>query len=151
MSHTRARAGDESHPMVSGATRIRDISDGTSNTIGVFELASRNAIYKLRVKDTDFGIRFNSGGLWMDLYKGNTASQVRGTLYDGEDTPGPARGGPCGINCKNTPQAGMYSWHVGGVNAMLTDGSVRFISQDTDSANIVRALLIGDGKVQGEW
>ena len=61
-----------------------------------------------------------------------------------------ARGGPCIINCANNQQAGMYSWHTGGAQAALCDGSVRFISENIGAPQIVRALLINDGFVVGE-
>jgi len=143
-----------------GTTKIRDIRDGTSNSIAVYELASRNALYynedQVRapgvLDGSDIGT-WNSGGGWADVYKGQLAAEIRGTLFDGTQpgNPSTARGGPCIINCANNQQAGMYSWHTGGAQAALCDGSVRFISENIGAPQIVRALLINDGFVVGEW
>ena len=136
-------------------TRIRDILDGTSNTIAVHENSSRNATYHNNVQVTPPGVqpgnRFNSGAAWIDLYKGNPATQVRGRLFDGTSLSGSLRGGPCAINCNNAPEAGMYSWHPGGAQVVLADGSVRFISENIAAKGLVTAWMIQDGFVQGEW
>lgn len=140
-----------------GTTRIRDVQDGTSNTIAIYELASRNALYQNREQVTPFndlsGANTGGGATWMDLIKGNPATQVRGSLFDGTNPAngGPLRGGPCAINCRNTGEGGMYSWHTGGAQAVLADGSVRFISENIAPKPLVTAWMIADGEVQGEW
>jgi prepilin-type processing-associated H-X9-DG protein len=150
MSHIRATYDGNNHSHVQPpGTRIRDITDGTSNTIAVYELSGRNALYRLRVQVTPPGQLV--AGMWMDLLHGNPASQVRGTLYDGVPLAGAQRGGPCGVNCANTSEAGLYSWHEGGAQAVMADGSVRFISENVDSGNLALAMLIGDNRVLGEW
>jgi prepilin-type N-terminal cleavage/methylation domain-containing protein len=145
--HTQGSQGE--------TTRIRDITDGTSNTIAIYELASRNALYRNRTQVRGYNdlSSANTGGgaTWIDLVKGNPATQVRGTLFDGTPLAGAARGGPCAINCANTSEGGMYSWHTGGAQAVLADGSVRFISENIAASQLVFAWMIGDGQVQGEW
>ena len=60
----------------------------------------------------------------------------------GINLPGREPGFPDGI---------MSSHHTGGAQAALADGSVRFISADTDP-NILKALLTVDGKEEvGEF
>jgi len=137
-------------------TRIRDITDGTSNSIAIYELASRNALYKNRELARPFndlsGANTGGGATWIDLIKGNPATQVRGSLFDGERLGGSVRrGGPCAINCRNDSEGGMYSWHEGGAQTVLADGSVRFISENIAAPLLVFAWMIGDGNVQGEF
>ena len=48
--------------------------------------------------------------------------------------------------------AAARSFHTGGVNALLADGSVRFVSDNVDNANIWRALATArGGEVIGEF
>ena len=91
---------------------------------------------------------WNSGGAWIDLYKGLNGGEFRGSRFDGTQTPG-TRGGPCGINCSNEGQGGMYSWHPGGCHALMCDGSVQFLSENMGARPLVTALLVADGFVQG--
>jgi prepilin-type N-terminal cleavage/methylation domain-containing protein/prepilin-type processing-associated H-X9-DG protein len=153
-------AGNFSSLVRAGTTSIRDIADGTSNTIAVYELASRNALFHNGQEVRGFNVlngtiigTWNSGGDWAGVYKGQPTTQIRGSLFDGTQpgTPATARGGPCIINCANYQEAGMYSWHPGGVQALLCDGSVRFLSENAGAPTVVRGLLIQDGFVMGEW
>jgi len=136
--------------------KIRDITDGTSNSIMIYEWASRNAVYNGRTQVETFNIgadgirQWNSGGAWIDLYKGKNGGAVRGLLFDGGYNRA-TRGGPCGINCGNGNYAGLYSWHPGGAQALLCDGSVRMISENVSTRQLVMALMVQDGFVLGEW
>jgi prepilin-type processing-associated H-X9-DG protein len=50
--------------------------------------------------------------------------------------------GTCAINCTNDME--LYSFHTGGVNALMADGSVRFLSANTP-LKIVAALITYSG------
>ncbi len=132
-------------------SKLRDIVDGTSNTILVAEQASRNQLYRKRnlipTSDPEAAAQQLTGsGAWADLFQGDT--WVNGRLYDG--TPG-ADGGPCAVNCSNARTAGLYSWHTGGAQVALCDGSVRFISENVAAWTLFSLITRAGGEVLGEF
>jgi prepilin-type N-terminal cleavage/methylation domain-containing protein/prepilin-type processing-associated H-X9-DG protein len=131
--------------------KIRDITDGTSNTIQLGEVANRNELWrnqrKIPTSDPEaFAQSLTGGGAWADPFNGEL--WVEGRLYDG--TPG-ADGGPCAINCSNFRGAGMYSWHTGGAQILLCDGSVRFISESVAQSILAALITRRKGEVIGEY
>lgn len=46
---------------------------------------------------------------------------------------------------------GIYSAHVGGVHALLGDGSVRFISENIDMGTLRRLASRADNQVVGDF
>lgn len=137
----------------SGCT-IASITDGTSNTLMIGELAGRNALYRTGNKivqptttaypavaaDEAGWQQIFGGGAWVD--PGNGQWKLSGRLMDGTGIQG-----PCTINCSNAHlrpgdptqySAGLYSFHTGGAQVLMCDGSVRFLSQ-----NISNETLIG--------
>jgi prepilin-type processing-associated H-X9-DG protein len=48
-------------------------------------------------------------------------------------------------------QAGPKSLHVGGVHALLCDGSVRFVNQNIDITIHRNLIAIADGQVLGSY
>ncbi|QDU40360.1 putative major pilin subunit [Maioricimonas rarisocia] len=130
---------------------LRDFTDGSSNTILVAEQASRNSLYRLRTlvptSDPEAAVQQMTGsGAWADVFQGDT--WVEGRLYDG--TPG-SDGGPCAVNCSNFRTAGLYSWHPGGAQIVLGDGSVRFISQNIAAWTLFSLITARGGEVVGEF
>jgi prepilin-type N-terminal cleavage/methylation domain-containing protein len=121
--------------------RMSDVTDGTTNTLLVCEIAGRNAIYRAGKKVSDNG---NSGGGWGDPI--NAENWFAGSLYDGTGT-----GGPCVINCTNESGRGAYSFHTGGTQLLLCDGSVRFVSANVNSPTFCLLIPPADGKVGGEF
>jgi prepilin-type N-terminal cleavage/methylation domain-containing protein/prepilin-type processing-associated H-X9-DG protein len=118
--------------------RIRDVTDGTSNTMLVTEVAGRNALYRKGRKINDSGV--NSGGGWGDVLNGE--NWFAGSLYDGT---GPE--GPCVVNCTNERGRGAYSFHPGGVHLLMCDGSVQFVSENIASHTFCKMIVPGDGFV----
>ena len=117
----------------SASSRIIDITDGTSNTILVGELASRNNLYHGREKAdpatfaTEIYVQsITAGGAWGG---GWTENWIAGANDDG--TPG-TDGGLCGVNCSNARGAGWYSWHTASAQIALADGSVRTLNENVD-------------------
>ncbi|MGD9853729.1 MAG: H-X9-DG-CTERM domain-containing protein, partial [Planctomycetaceae bacterium] len=85
------------------------------------------------------------GGAWGD---GFTENWIEGRNFDG--TPG-ADGGLCAINCSNYRGAGFYSWHTGGAQIALCDGSSRFLSENISSLIFASLVTAARGEIIGEF
>jgi prepilin-type N-terminal cleavage/methylation domain-containing protein len=130
---------------------FKDMIDGSSNTIAVSEqsdYAKNAAGQQVRitnnhgwtmgtagVSETTSQRRFN---LTTIRYPPNAVKQVGGALLPGV----------CNNDGANN---GVYSPHEGGIQALLGDGSARFVSQNVDLTVLKRAATRNDGQTQGEW
>ncbi len=142
-----------------GGTKIRDITDGTSNTMLIAEDAGRPNQYirnrkatNPRVGNIAFGTQFVADGWgWADINNGfsvdgaNTAGLQNNTSSSGATTIV----GNCTMNCTNDSE--MYSFHTGGVQTVLADGSVRFLSENMSGATLVGLITLSGGEVVGEF
>ncbi len=108
--------------------RIGDVTDGTSNTFILMELAGRPDEYR-KGKLFQSNSPYCAGGGWGDIT--NAENWVKGSLIDGSS---PGSGGPCAINCTNRAGEGAYSFHVGGIQMLMCDGAVRFLSENISVA-----------------
>ncbi|MEP3478707.1 MAG: DUF1559 domain-containing protein [Fuerstiella sp.] len=126
-------------------TRIRDVTDGTSNTICVGERAS-----VLR------GVNLRAATMFMQNGAAGNADNL-GIVY----AAGSGRRLINDVSATNT-RRGFSSNHTGGAQFLLTDGSVRFISENIDhnpaptvftdvNSTYERLLSIADGQVVGEF
>lgn len=115
--------------------RVAEILDGTSNTLLVVEDAGRPELWRMGRRIAGFSA--NAG--WADPnYE---------IALDGSDRLSTGRGerlGTCPVNCTNDNEA--YSFHPGGIDAVLADGSVHFIQESIE--NRVYAAL--STKASGE-
>ncbi len=137
-------------------TRFADILDGLSNTMLFAERSGRPEIYVAQKRP--LGIVVGDGWGWVDF--DNTSGSVNGASQDGmiinrtrNDAPvftTDRIGGPCAINCTNSSE--YYSFHPGGMNISLVDGSVRFLS-DSVNAQILSAVITRAGRevISGEF
>jgi prepilin-type N-terminal cleavage/methylation domain-containing protein/prepilin-type processing-associated H-X9-DG protein len=125
------------------AIRIADITDGTSNTAAFSESVLGNGQVPATPAAADprfvvlevpggndptpaacdgaagtFSAR--RGGKWIDGHYGNT-------LYNHYYTPNPSNKWDCGNGSHNKGLSTARSFHPGGVNVLLADGSVRFV------------------------
>lgn len=120
--------------------KLRDITDGQSNTIMLAESAGRPFVYRNGKK---FGVlpgnRTNGGG-WS-----RPASDFS---IDGSSRDGSTPVGPCAINCTNGDDIGStsfphpyygsdgtgeaYSFHMSGAYFYFADGSARYLSGTID-------------------
>jgi prepilin-type processing-associated H-X9-DG protein len=115
------------------ARKITAITDGTSNTLLISELAGRPDYWIKGIKQPTEGERFPAWwGPWASY---NCA--IYKTWSDDGLTPG----GFCTINCNNS--WGIYSFHSQGANAVFCDGSVHFLrvglDRDVFAALVTRA------------
>src|SRR5690606_5732431 len=143
--------------------KFRDATDGLSNTLMVYESASRANWYvhgkRMSVAHTyDWGAPFvyNWGDLieaWSSHYPGGWFFPVNIELDSANPTGvyptvswsvGPV------INVSNW-YAAPYSFHHGGVQVCMGDGSVRFISESTSLDAISAATSCNGGEVLGEF
>jgi prepilin-type N-terminal cleavage/methylation domain-containing protein/prepilin-type processing-associated H-X9-DG protein len=140
--------------------KLRDMTDGASNTILTGELANRNNLIRkgVQVASSDPEAQFQAafgGGAWADPLNGTW--QLTGRLFDGTSDRG-----PCAINCSNARSesshsdpnryaAGLYSYHVGGAHILLADGSVRFLSENLSGIIFASLVSRASGETIGEF
>lgn len=117
------------------------ITDGTSNTIAICEMGGRSDAMPFSLGTIN---TFNPNGrrFWAWAEPDNAFNVDQ--LINNNATP---RGGPATcpwtrLNCG--PNEEMFTFHSGGANVVLCDGSVRFLRDSLDGAAL-RALLTVDG------
>ena len=134
---------------------LRDCTDGTSNTLLASEGLTR----------TGAGGRWGElGGIWGGSPHGGfgfSASEVPNTsvpdrVYSCKATSAP--GAPNKAPCENGNAdglAGRYnfarSYHTGGVQGTLADGSVRFFSDNINRQTWMKLGIKNDGQVLGDF
>jgi prepilin-type N-terminal cleavage/methylation domain-containing protein len=133
--------------------KIGNITDGSSNTFLIVENAGRNSMYRKGIlfgagSDPEAGTQsLAGGGAWADcIFAGDI--WINGTGFNGYLG---ADGGPCAVNCSNGSHAGLYSFHVGGAHALLADGAVRFIGENTAAFTLASLITREKGEVLGEF
>ncbi len=135
--------------------RMQDMTDGSSNTIAMAEIATSNDPNHIRggvanSRGTDPAYNNNI----MCLLEGNRATgmltpgnnrNLRGngwangvTAYTGVSTVLPPNSPHClqSGNDHSDGQAPASSWHTGGIQILLGDGAVRFVSDNIDTGNL---------------
>ena len=141
-------------------TKLKEITDGTTNTILVLEAASRPDIYRGRTRMT----ADDTSTTWPQLANGESgvcwadsdapfsvdAATADGRCYKtlgywGKDTVAQADRADRGFNVTNANEA--YSHHFGGMNVGLADGSATFLSEEIDLRTFA-ALLTKQGNEQ---
>lgn len=121
--------------------RMASITDGTTNTFLLWEIAGKNELWRQNVRLQGNG---NPGGGWSDALNGehwlSGSSTTDPTLID-EDT------GPCLINCTNRHGVGIYSFHGSGAHVVLCDGSAQYISATINNNAFHQRLSVQGGAV----
>ena len=112
-----------------GATKLQQITDGLSKTMLAMECAGRPNYY-LNGRDQGGVLPRPEGYGWVDKDGGagslDGSDEATGAINGGSGT------GKCIMGCTNDSEP--YSFHVGGMTAMMADGSVRFVSKDVNAA-----------------
>jgi prepilin-type N-terminal cleavage/methylation domain-containing protein/prepilin-type processing-associated H-X9-DG protein len=126
-------------------TPIVALTDGTSNTI---LFAERAGVPNIFVNGRD------TGGTLTDQSGWSSPDGVVGSI-DGSSTAGVTNGGsvasgagPCVMNCTNDSEP--YSFHTGGINVAMADGSVRFLRSSIAPATFAAMVTAQFGEVVNE-
>jgi prepilin-type N-terminal cleavage/methylation domain-containing protein len=137
--------------------RIRDVTDGTSNTIAVTEHGARHTLYRGNSPSLVDTAPTYSAGSWAIFGVGSAS--VLGVPYGGQNDALPAGGGggfdfggSCVVNCTNGVDegydvAGPYSFHTGAALACNGDGSVTALSDSIDIAVFGRRTTRAGGEI----
>ena len=125
------------------AVRLRDITDGSSNTIAIGERTSK-----------DVGGILYGASLWAGTRSNSTNVDDQGTIQVGGT-------GNLLINAEadgGQVRRAYSSHHEGGIQVVLCDGSVRFISENIDhdpnsavNSTFERIVARADGNTVGEY
>jgi len=117
----------------------RDVTDGLTNTLCVSELGGRPDYYAAGKKIGEFPSSIEYVKEW-----GVWAAPQR-IFYTGYTHDGMTSHGPCSLNCANAE--GIYSFHPGGAEVLLGDGSVQFLAETVPVQNVYRMIDPQDGTV----
>jgi prepilin-type N-terminal cleavage/methylation domain-containing protein/prepilin-type processing-associated H-X9-DG protein len=120
---------------VDGQRKILEVTDGTSNTIMLTEMAGRPRVWVTgpQLSPNQPAWLTYGFGAWAH----NDAHYVQSFTPDGLVAPG-----SCAVNCSNF--FGIFGFHTGGANVIFADGSVRLLNNGTD-AGVVYSLLTRAG------
>jgi prepilin-type N-terminal cleavage/methylation domain-containing protein/prepilin-type processing-associated H-X9-DG protein len=125
---------------------LTTITDGTSNTILIGEVAGTPDVYNAKrqkispLPGAPAPANYSYGAGWANPFNGE--NWLSGSPFDGNNPhyPGVGDRGPCLINCSNYNGRGLYAFHTGGVNALMGDGSVRFLRESMATKQLAFAI-----------
>ncbi len=112
-----------------GSAKIRDVTDGTSNTIMVFEDHHWNVG---KTQSSNVSMTAAWAGPWGVQ---STWAPINSNTGTGND-----------VRCDS-----MSSTHVGGAHVLLADGSTRFVSENISYLTMQAISTRGKGEVVGEY
>ena len=124
-------------------TRIRDITDGTSNTL---HLAEQSGLVNKRDVSSNYYGGWSGGGGRVppaDTHWSTGTVAVRYKINDDRERRG--------SNQVWTNNNVLNSFHTGGIHGLLADGSVRFIGDSIQFLLLRNLCVKDDGNVLGEY
>lgn len=135
--------------------RLRDIKDGTSNTFFVVESAGRDSLRKkgeFKTPEVIYNGKngqacANDPGCWHAArYSGGWANPFSGDAWIEGTSSNEKNDDLCVVNCGTHKglSSGPHSFHEGGLQVVLADGAVRFISESI-SPSLFAALITRNG------
>ncbi|QDU42953.1 Type II secretion system protein G precursor [Symmachiella dynata] len=136
----------------SRGTSMKNITDGSSNTICVAEYLTgtlgdfRGAFITTRSSGKVLHAMYGPNSRLRDGLLGSDQSCRAGS---GQDLPD--QNLPCAPTGNGNNTAGSRSQHTGGVQVTLCDGSVRFVSDSIDLQTWRNLSWMSDGNVLGEF
>lgn len=156
-------------------SRLSDITDGTSNTLAVSEKAIGDGTSSLRrirgsvaknianlntsptacAATRGTNDEYNSTVTTVFAYSGNRWCDGR-LVHTGFTTVLPPNSPSCATDAvsDNEGSWGIFSpssYHPGGVNGLLADGAVRFISETIDTGDLTKAQVSSGPSPYGVW
>jgi prepilin-type N-terminal cleavage/methylation domain-containing protein/prepilin-type processing-associated H-X9-DG protein len=128
----------------SGAARIRDVADGTSNVIMIGECWSGDD-YKTSADYGPWGLTGTHTCCHGYVPSSSSTSVTPATVaaYDRDYSINASYGGDA--------RGRQYAWgfgsgHAGGANFLMSDGAVAFLSESMDYINLARMSYLRDGQ-----
>ncbi|MES2788068.1 MAG: DUF1559 domain-containing protein [Planctomycetota bacterium] len=127
-----------------GAANLKDITDGSSNTIAILETPQEKS-------DIWFGPYWGVGvhTSTRALINTNAWNMINAPAYLAYPTCGPGQPG-YRPSCRYPYAWGVGSHHEGGCHVLLSDGAVRFLSENMSFTTYRNLNYIADGNVIGE-
>jgi prepilin-type N-terminal cleavage/methylation domain-containing protein len=119
---------------VEQGSRFTDVTDGTSNSIAVAEVAGRPELWQFGRRKGDVqpcGWAAANGNIPINL--------------DGWKADGSGPWGPCGVNCSNVHE--VYGFHFAGASVVMADGSVRFLRAGMPITTLAALVTRAGGEV----
>ncbi len=140
--------------VIGKSTRIRDLTDGTSNTVVIAEQSGNVAGANLS-NNYHGGWRGYSGGPTTNPITSTTASHAAGITSVGykNNSKSGTTGGSL-VPRSNVAYAYntiLNSHHTGGIFVLLGDGATRFVSDSQDFRIMQRLCAKDDGQMLGEF
>ncbi|QDU63850.1 hypothetical protein Pan216_47310 [Planctomycetes bacterium Pan216] len=150
--------------------RIDDVADGTSNTLAMSEHVRGNLAYTSPVSDFDrrLVLSMDQSGITSNPSSclGGTPSAIKGrfgtVMTDGQSesvgfttvfSPN-EMGCAVGTNPNRDSSTNILppsSYHPGGVNVLMVDGTVHFISDSVDTGDLTQAPVSSGKSPYGVW
>jgi prepilin-type N-terminal cleavage/methylation domain-containing protein len=133
--------------------RLRQITDGLSNTAMIAEMSGRPWLYVAggnKVPSASFPsyVSASSVDVVDDIpldYGWGSWAQNNNFGVGTWSSNGTMQGGPCAVNCSN--YRGVYGFHSAGVYAAVADGSVRMLSQEIHPAVFFALVTARGGEI----